>query len=39
MRVLLPTSVTADFDFPERGYAGRGSGANGPCTVSGRDAW
>jgi hypothetical protein len=27
--LLLPTSVTADFDFPEWGYAGRGSGANG----------
>lgn len=27
--LLLPTSVTADFDFPEWGYAGRGSGADG----------
>jgi phosphoglycolate phosphatase-like HAD superfamily hydrolase len=27
--LLLPTSVTADFCFPEWGYAGRGSGADG----------
>lgn len=27
--LLLPASVTADFNFPEWGYLGRGSGARG----------
>jgi hypothetical protein len=27
--LLLPTSVTADFNFPEWGYYGRGSGEGG----------
>ncbi len=27
--LLLPTSITADFNFPEWGYFGRGSGARG----------
>lgn len=39
--LLLPTSVTADFNFPEWGYYGRGSGErlryhpNGGRTESG----
>ena len=31
--LLLPTSITADFNFPEWGYLGRGSGANGVVHV------
>jgi hypothetical protein len=27
--LMEPASLTADFNFPERGYVGRGSGARG----------
>ena len=33
--LLLPTSVTADFNFPEWGYFGRGSGEGRPLAGSG----